>query len=213
MKPLKDMITAALALSKQTLERFLSNSDNILQMEEMAKLIANAYQRGAKVIIFGNGGSMCDAMHFAEELTGRFHLDRPALPAIAISDPAHLTCVANDYGFDQVFSRGVEAYAKPGDVVIGISTSGNSQNVIKALAKAQELKCFTIALLGNSGGLLNGTCDYQLIVAAQTTDRIQEVHTAILHILIQCIEAQLFFAEDSASQTTTDPNPPYGDNQ
>ncbi|MDZ4182256.1 MAG: D-sedoheptulose 7-phosphate isomerase [Candidatus Cloacimonadaceae bacterium] len=210
MQALRDLITASFAGTQQTLERFMADSANILQIEEIARMIAGVYQRDGKVIIFGNGGSMCDAMHFAEELTGRFHLDRPALPAIAISDPSHLTCVGNDYGFEQVFSRGVEAFAKPGDVVIGISTSGNSPNVINALAKAQELQCFTIALLGKDGGMLSGTCDYQLIVPAQTTDRIQEVHTAILHILIQCIEAQLFFFAEDASIKPEQLNPING---
>lgn len=178
--------------AQSTLQGFCADEGNIGILAEMASLIAAAYRRGNKVIIFGNGGSMCDAMHFAEELTGRFHQDRPALPAIAVSDPSHLTCVANDYGFEYVFARAVEAYAKPEDVVIGISTSGNSPNVIKALSRAHELDCFTLALLGKDGGRLKGECDYELIVQAETTDRIQEVHTTILHILIQMIEGELF---------------------
>jgi D-sedoheptulose 7-phosphate isomerase len=188
---MKDKITNLFRTAESTLHDFYYCDANITTISEIALLISDAYRRGNKVIIFGNGGSMCDAMHFAEELTGRFHMDRPALPAIAISDPSHLTCVANDYGFESVFSRGVEAYAKPEDVVIGISTSGNSPNIIKALDKAHALDCFTIALLGKDGGKLKDTCDYELIVPAETTDRIQEVHTAVLHILIQMIEFQL----------------------
>jgi D-sedoheptulose 7-phosphate isomerase len=178
--------------AEQTLKSFTADPDNLRAIGDIVKLLAEAFQRGNKVIIFGNGGSMCDAMHFAEELTGRFRKDRPPLPAIALADPAHLTCVANDYGFDEVFSRGVTAYAKPDDVVIGISTSGNSTNVIKAIETAQSLNCFTVALLGKDGGKLKGECDFELIVQAQTTDRIQEMHIKIIHILIELLEQQLF---------------------
>jgi D-sedoheptulose 7-phosphate isomerase len=189
---MKDKIKQLFQKAETTLHSFYTNEENLSIINRIADLICEAYTRGNKVIIFGNGGSMCDAMHFAEELTGRFRKDRPALPAIAISDPSHITCVANDYGFEQVFARGVEAYAKPNDVVIGISTSGNSPNIINALNKAQTLDCFTIALLGNDGGKLKGECDFELIVPADTSDRIQEVHTKIIHILIELIETKLF---------------------
>jgi len=178
--------------AETALHSFCQDEENLKTIAGIADMLAAAFKRGNKVIIFGNGGSMCDAMHFAEELTGRFKQDRPALPAIALSDPAHLTCVANDYGFEEVFARGVEAYAKADDVVIGISTSGNSPNIIKALNRAQALNCFTIALLGKDGGKLKGSCDYELIVPAETTDRIQEIHILIIHILIQLIESRLF---------------------
>lgn len=189
---MKELITQRFQTAESTLHAFCASAANLQTIADIARLISDAYRRGNKVIIFGNGGSMCDAMHFAEELTGRFHHDRPALPAIAISDPSHLTCVANDYGFESVFSRGVEAFAKPDDIVIGISTSGNSPNVIKALETAQALDCFTIALLGKDGGKLHDTCDFELIVPAATTDRIQEVHTTVLHILIEMIENCLY---------------------
>ena len=189
---MKDKIKQLFEDAEATLQSFYRDEENLNVIKSIVDLIADAFCRGNKVIIFGNGGSMCDAMHFAEELTGRFRKDRPALPAIALSDPAHLTCVANDYGFDAVFSRGVEAYAKADDVVIGISTSGNSVNVIKAIEMAQSLNCFTVVLLGMDGGKLKGACDFELIVPAQTTDRIQEIHIKIIHILIEMIENKLF---------------------
>jgi D-sedoheptulose 7-phosphate isomerase len=192
---MKDTIRKLFRTAELTLQDFYQEENNLENIKSIVGLICDAFCRGNKVIIFGNGGSMCDAMHFAEELTGRFRNDRPALPAIAISDPAHLTCVANDYGFDAVFSRGVQAYAKADDVVIGISTSGNSLNIINGIMTAQALNCFTIALLGKDGGKLKGECDFELIVPAATTDRIQEVHIKIIHILIEMIEKELFFKQ------------------
>jgi D-sedoheptulose 7-phosphate isomerase len=187
-----DKIQKLFRAAESTLQEFTGKAENLQKILDLATLLAEAFRRGRKVIIFGNGGSMCDAMHFAEELTGRFRQDRPALPAIALSDPAYLTCVANDYGFEVVFARGVSAFAQSDDIVIGISTSGDSPNVIKALHTAQELNCFTVALLGKDGGKLKGECDYELIVPAQTTDRIQEMHIKILHILIELIEDKLY---------------------
>ncbi len=185
-------ISNALNEARGTLERFASSDKNQLILESMIKLLACALKNGNKAIIFGNGGSMCDAMHFAEELSGRFRKDRPALPALAISDPSHLTCVANDYGFDQVFARGVEAFAQPNDVVIGISTSGNSPNVINGLKVAQEMQCFSVGLLGKDGGKLAGECDYELIIEADTADRVQEVHGILIHIIIEGVERELY---------------------
>ncbi|HRY84070.1 MAG TPA: SIS domain-containing protein [Candidatus Cloacimonadota bacterium] len=161
-------------------------------IEEIIDLITRCYQSQAKVIIFGNGGSMADAMHFAEELTGRYQQERPPLAALALSDPAHLSCVANDYSYDEVFARGVEAFAKANDVVIGLSTSGNSENVIKAISKAQELGCFTVSFLGKDGGKLCGECDYEILIPSDNTARIQEMHMLILHIIIEGVEKQLF---------------------
>ncbi|MFO7660450.1 MAG: SIS domain-containing protein [Candidatus Cloacimonadaceae bacterium] len=188
LERIRDLFSTA----EVTLKDFYQNDDNLKTISSIAEAISGAYQKGNKVIIFGNGGSMSDAMHFAEELTGRFRKDRPALPAIALSDPAFITCVANDYGFAEIFSRGVSAYAKAGDIVIGISTSGSSANVIKALSTAQNLDCITVALLGKDGGKLKGQCDFELIIPAETTDRIQEMHIKILHILVELIEVKLF---------------------
>lgn len=190
-------IQEALNTASNTLKAFMADEQNTAAIAEIALLIAECYRQKGKVIIFGNGGSMCDAMHFAEELTGRFRKDRQALPAIAINDPSHITCVGNDYGFENIFARAVEAYAAPKDVVIGISTSGNSPNIIKALRRAEDLACSTVALLGKDGGKLSGTCDYQIIVPAETSDRIQEIHTLILHILIEMIEHELFYPAES----------------
>lgn len=167
------------------------------QTELIARQLAEVYSRKGKLIVFGNGGSMCDAMHFAEELTGRFHRDREALPAIAISDPGHLSCVANDYGYEHVFSRAVEAYAQAGDMVIGISTSGNSTNVIKAIEAAQQRNCFTCALLGGNGGKLRDMCDYKVIIPSNDTARIQEIHGILIHIIIQLVEQELFLTDNA----------------
>lgn len=198
---MRDLIQASCTAAGRTLKAFLAGEGNFAAIENVARLIAERFARGGKVIVFGNGGSMCDAMHFAEELTGRFRRDRKALPAIALSDPSYLTCVGNDYGFEQVFARGVEAYAVAGDVVLGLSTSGNSPNVIRALATARELGCHTITLLGNDGGKLDGTCDLQITVPGEHSDRIQELHTLILHIIIECVERLLF--ADAASGDIT----------
>lgn len=192
---MKELVRNSFAAAQNALSDFLRDDSRLQTISDIAGFIADRLQIGGKVLIFGNGGSLCDAIHFAEELTGRFHEDRPALPAIAISDPAHITCVGNDYGFDQIFSRGVEAYGRPEDVVLGISTSGNSTNVSNGLEAARKLGCSTVALLGRDGGKLAGTCHFQLIVPASDTARIQEIHTIILHILIECIEHKLFHKE------------------
>jgi len=173
------------------IKRF-NTEENLERIEKMAKAIVDCFQKGNKVLICGNGGSNCDALHFAEEFTGRFRKDRPALPVIPISESSHITCVGNDYGFEEIFARGVEAYGKKEDIVIGISTSGNSENVIRALKKGKEIGLVTMALLGRDGGKLKDTTDLELIVQAETTDRIQEVHMLALHIVIEMVERMLF---------------------
>jgi D-sedoheptulose 7-phosphate isomerase len=172
--------------------QFAADQNIINATEKVGIIIAECFRKGNKVIIFGNGGSSTDAMHFAEELTGKFRKDRQPLPAISLTDPSHITCVANDYGFEEVFSRGVEAYGKIGDIAIGISTSGNSENVIQALYKAKKLGMVTVALLGMDGGKLKGICDHEIIVQGKTTDRIQELHITVLHVIIETIERILF---------------------
>jgi len=185
-------IKSAYQTAANLMQEFCNNQKNIETTKKIANLISETYKNGNKVLICGNGGSMCDAMHFAEEFTGRFRKDRKPLPAIAISDPSHITCVGNDYGFDEIFSRGLEAFGKSGDVLIGISTSGNSANVIKAINKAKELYIKTIGFLGKDGGKLNNNCDFELIAPGKTTDRIQEIHMAALHIIIESVERELF---------------------
>lgn len=162
------------------------------KIEQIARAMLNCLRAGGRILSCGNGGSMCDAMHFAEELSGRYRKDRPALAAMAISDPSHLTCVANDFGFDQVFARGVEAWGRAGDVLIGFSTSGNSPNVIAAAEKAREKEMRVIGLLGRDGGKLRPLCDLSIVVPAQTSDRIQEIHIKIVHIVIELVERELF---------------------
>lgn len=176
----------------------LLNPASLLFMEETAKTLAETFRAGNKLLIAGNGGSLSDATHFAEELTGFFRKARPALPAIALSEPAHLTCVGNDAGFDQIFSRGIEALGRPGDLFIGLTTSGNSKNLIQAFEAAKKRKLKTIAFLGKTGGALKGVADLEWIVEGFTfSDRIQEAHMAAIHIIIEATESLLFPHIDS----------------
>ncbi len=186
------------------LDAFINDADNIARVQTVGDLVADVYRAGGKLLACGNGGSACDAMHLCEELTGRFRQDRRALPAIACTDPGHLTCTANDYGYDHVFARWVEALGQPGDVLIALSTSGNSPSVVNAVETAQKQGVLTVALLGNTGGQLANTCDHQWIVPAPFptpspatstplgSDRIQEIHMLILHALVERIETSLF---------------------
>jgi D-sedoheptulose 7-phosphate isomerase len=160
-------------------------------IEEFSNRLASCLAAGGRIFSCGNGGSMCDAMHFAEELSGRYRKDRRALAAQAISDPAHLTCVANDFGFDQVFARGVEAWARAGDALVVFSTSGNSPNVIQAAEAARARGVLVLGLLGKDGGRLKALCDRSVVVPASTSDRIQEVHIKIVHLVIEEIERRL----------------------
>jgi len=179
-------------ITASLLENFIKEEAEKKETEKVAKDLANIFQLGNKVLICGNGGSNCDALHFAEEFTGRFRQDRRALPAISLSDSSHITCVGNDYGFDYIFSRGVEAYGKEGDMFIGISTSGNSANIIKAVEIAKKMGLKTCVLLGKDGGKLKGMCDYEFIIPGNTSDRIQEIHMMILHIIIEGVEKIMF---------------------
>lgn len=154
--------------------------------------MTEALRNKGKIISCGNGGSLCDAMHFAEELTGRFRHDREALPAVAIADPAHITCVGNDYGFDYIFSKYLEAHGKAGDVLLAISTSGNSVNILKATDEARRKGMKIVGLTGKDGGEMRNKCDVCIVVPwHEYSDRIQEIHIKIIHILIECIEKQL----------------------
>ncbi len=189
---MKNNIEISLKESAVNFVDFASDKRNIKIIERISNTIASTFENGNKVLICGNGGSSTDAMHFAEELTGKFRKERRALPVISLTDPSHITCVANDYGFEEVFARAVEAYGKEGDVLIAISTSGNSQNIINSVKIASDRKMITFGLLGKDGGKLNNKCDLQLIAPGKTTDRIQEIHIAILHIIIETIERILF---------------------
>lgn len=171
----------------------LKDETNMLFIQQAAHLLAKSFAAGNKLILAGNGGSLCDASHFAEELTGLFRHKRKALPAIVLSEPGHITCTANDIGFDWVFSRGVEAFGKPGDVFIGLTTSGNSLNIVNAFQRAKELGLKTVAFLGKTGGILKGVADLELIIGGfRYSDRIQEAHMAAIHIIIELMERELF---------------------
>ena len=189
---LKEDIRNSYLTAFETVKAFVENEENIEKTEKISQELALAYKNGKKSLIAGNGGSNCDAMHFAEEFTGRFRKDRKALPSISISDSSHITCVGNDFGFDFVFAKGVEAFGQEGDFFFGISTSGNSKNIIEAVKMAKEKKLKTVALLGKDGGKLKGVCDYEFIIPGETSDRIQEVHMMILHIIIEGVERTLF---------------------
>lgn len=163
------------------------------QIAEVVEIMSNAFTSGKKVLIMGNGGSAADSQHFAAEIVGRFKLERAALPAIALStDTSILTAIGNDYGFDAVFSRQIEALAASGDIVIGLSTSGNSPNVFKALELAKERGCRTIGLLGRDGGSIKNICDVALVVPTNDTPRVQEAHITIIHIVCDLVERGLF---------------------
>tara|TARA_B100001989_G_C24312473_1_gene351181 strand:+ start:51 stop:626 length:576 start_codon:yes stop_codon:yes gene_type:complete len=178
--------------AKQLLDQTLNNSAIISTTERIVATLADLFSTNNKVLICGNGGSACDAMHFAEEFTGRFRKNRKALPAIALADAGHLTCVANDYGFDHVFQRGVEAYGSPGDMFIGLSTSGNSNNVALALEEAKNKRMITVILTANDGGKLKNKADFEILVPGKTADRIQELHMLLLHTIIEYVERHLF---------------------
>lgn len=176
----------------EVLANFISNDENLKQIQQAAILIANSFKQGGKVLSCGNGGSHCDAMHFAEELTGRFRNNRPSYPAIAISDVSHISCVGNDYGFDSIFSRYVEGVGQKGDVLLGISTSGNSINVIKAIEAAKQKGMKIITLTGKDGGKMNGLADVDIRVPHfGYADRVQEIHIKVIHILILLIEKEM----------------------
>lgn len=174
------------------LTNFVANDDNLKKIQQAAILIADSFKQGGKVLSCGNGGSHCDAMHFAEELTGRFRDNRPSYPAIAISDVSHISCVGNDYGFDYIFSRYVEGVGQKGDVLLGISTSGNSANVLKAIEAAKQKGMKVIALTGKDGGKMNGLADVDIRVPHfGYADRVQEIHIKVIHILILLIEKEM----------------------
>ena len=187
---MREVITQTLEEAQQVLQNFLSDERQLEQIEMAASAMINAINLGGKIFSCGNGGSMCDAMHFAEELTGRFRDDRKALPAIAISDPSHISCVSNDYGYDQVFSRFIQGLGQRQDVLLAISTSGNSPNVLAAVRDAREIGMKVVALTGKGGGKLGGMADVVINVPHQGyADRIQEIHIKVIHILIQLIES------------------------
>ena len=178
--------------AQKVLAEFIENEENLRLIKTAGDTMASAIKNGGKVISCGNGGSMSDAMHFAEELTGRFRDNRPPLAAIAISDPSHITCVANDYGFEFIFSRYVESVGQSGDVLLAISTSGNSKNVVNAAKAAKEKELKVVALTGKTGGELAGICDIEIrSPQSEYADRVQEIHIKVIHSLIHYIESNV----------------------
>ena len=178
--------------ARDILDQFISDEKNFEAIRTAGNILVEALQGGKKIITCGNGGSMSDAMHFAEELTGRFRDNRRALPAMAISDPTHLSCTSNDYGYDYVFSRYVEAFGQPGDVLMGISTSGNSPNIIQAVQAARERQMKVVVLTGKDGGKLANMGDAEIRApGSQYSDRAQEIHIKVIHSLIHFIELKL----------------------
>lgn len=178
--------------AKQVLEKFINSSENLHNIKIAGEVMVNALREKNKILSCGNGGSMSDAMHFAEELTGQFRAPRKPIPAIAISDPTHITCAANDYGFENIFSRYIEALGSEGDVLLAISTSGNSKNVINAAMMAKSKKMKVVALTGKDGGKLAGLCDVEVRAPqSEYSDRVQEIHIKVIHILIRYIEENL----------------------
>ena len=176
----------------KVLTEFIENEGNFALIQQAGDKMISSINNGGKVISCGNGGSMSDAMHFAEEMTGRFRENRGPLPAVAISDPAHITCIANDYGYDYIFSRFVESIGQKGDVLLAISTSGNSLNVINAAKSAKEKGIYVVGLTGKTGGELAKICDIEIRTPmSDWADRVQEIHIKIIHSLIHYIESNI----------------------
>jgi D-sedoheptulose 7-phosphate isomerase len=187
-----NFIQSSLQEAHQTISKFIEDPKNVDLIGQAIELFVTSFKNDGRVYSCGNGGSMCDAMHFAEELTGRYRKDRAPLPATTVADASHITCVANDFGFDHIFSRFVEAWGQKGDTLLAISTSGNSANIIKAVEVARSKGMKIVGLLGKDGGKLKDMVDVPIVVPAFIADRIQEVHIKCIHIFIEGIERQLF---------------------
>ena len=189
MKPIS--IASHFTEAAKILNEF-SREENFKKIQNAGEILVNSIAQGGKIISCGNGGSMCDAMHFAEELTGRYRGDRKAIPAMAISDVSHMSCVSNDYGYDFVFSRYLEAFGNEGDVLVGISTSGNSKNVLNAIQVARDKGMKVIGLTGKTGGEMAGKCDIEIRAPySEFADRAQEIHIKVIHSLIDFVEHSL----------------------
>ncbi|MCB9252271.1 MAG: D-sedoheptulose 7-phosphate isomerase [Flavobacteriales bacterium] len=189
----KNMIIKHFEEARAVLETFLSDPGNFEKIEQAGNLMLESLKGGGKILSCGNGGSLCDAMHFAEELTGRYRNDRPAIAAIAMSDVSHMACVGNDYGYKFVFSRYLEAVGNKGDVLLAISTSGNSENVLMAMEVASKKGIKVVGLTGKDGGKMAGKCDVEIRAPhSMYADRAQEIHIKVIHSLIDHIESGMF---------------------
>lgn len=190
---MQSFVKACLEDSASALQKLLADQDTQGVIAQAGALLAETFKKGGRVFSCGNGGSMCDAMHFAEELSGRYRQDRAALAAVAISDPGYISCVGNDYGYEYIFSRYLEAHAKSGDVLLAISTSGKSKNVLAAVEAAKKIGVKVIGLMGRPDTPLGQAADIRIATPAGAfADRIQELHIKIIHILIELVERQIF---------------------
>jgi D-sedoheptulose 7-phosphate isomerase len=188
----REVVRAALQQAHAALEALLADEAMLANIERAGALLAAAFAAGGKVYSCGNGGSMCDAMHFAEELTGRYRDDRPGYAATAIADASHLSCVGNDYGYEQVFARYVQAHGRSGDVLLAITTSGTSKNVVAAAKQARELGVKVIALTGKPDTPITELADIAIVTpGGKYADRVQELHIKVIHILIELVERKL----------------------
>lgn len=188
MSALREKIESSVQDGIRAIE-FLQKPESLEFIENCAAKIASCFERGGKLMIAGNGGSLCDAMHFAEELSGLYREKRPAMAAMALSDPGLMSCVANDIGYEKVFSRALEALGRKEDIFIGLTTSGNSPNILEAVRTAKQLQIETISFIGRSGGALKGLCDLELLVDGfRYSDRVQEAHMTAIHIIIEMVE-------------------------
>lgn len=188
----KSVWTNSFTDAAQCLAKFSASPENIKLCEQFSSMLIETVRGGGNIFTCGNGGSQCDAMHFAEELTGRYRKDRRAIGALALGDASHTTCVSNDYGFEFIFSRQIQGLGRKGDLLIGLSTSGNSKNVLLAFDAAREMGLKTVALLGRDGGALKSKADLAIIVPGSTSDRIQELHIKLVHTVIETLERNLF---------------------
>ena len=196
-------VTKSIELAIAVQQSLLRDSSLISEIVQVSEMLVTALARGNKLLLFGNGGSAADAQHIAAEFVGRFAFDRPALPALALdANPSCLTAIGNDYGFDEVFSRQIEALGRPGDIALGISTSGNSTNVLRAISTAKKMGLHTVALTGTPGGKLKQTADLDhcLCAPSSETPRIQECHILIGHVVSESVEQELFHAKSRVSR-------------
>jgi D-sedoheptulose 7-phosphate isomerase len=187
-----DSIRDALLEAQDVLNKFTQDPENIATIAKTAEIMRDVFERQSRIFTCGNGGSLCDAIHFAEECVGKFRDNRRPLPAMALSDAGSITCTANDFGFTEVFARPLSALGHPGDLLVALSTSGNSTNVVRAAEIAQARGMQVFGLLGKDGGKLKHHCDIYLIAPGDTADRIQEIHIKVLHILIEHVERLMF---------------------
>lgn len=188
----KQVWITAFTEAREVLAAFLADPEQMEKCQKFSQMLLETYSNDGKLLTCGNGGSHCDAMHFAEEMTGRYRSDRRALGALALGDPSHVTCVGNDYGFEEIFRRQVEGLGRAGDLLVGLSTSGNSENVIRAVNEAKAKGIRTVGLLGRTGGKLSDLVDLAIVIPAETSDRIQEMHIKLIHTVIETVERELF---------------------